>query len=181
MNGRDGQSVTTITERGISNNSSGIYVRTYKVDHEGIKQDLISETFVSDGKDGKDGTSVEIDHTEEIDNDLKIYFTNGKSLFLPKTKVVETNTSASTEISQLKDLVGVFIGDSITEVNLRTEKNYHQFIADRTGLKNINLGHSGTGYQDRKNAFTEIKEAPDFITVFLGTNDYGLVGGKLES
>ncbi|WP_347130937.1 SGNH/GDSL hydrolase family protein [Staphylococcus capitis] len=178
LNGRDGQSVTTITERGISNNSSGIYVRTYKVDHEGIKQDLISETFVSDGKDGKDGTSVEIDHTEEIDNDLKIYFTNGKSLFLPKTKVVETNTSASTEISQLKDLVGVFIGDSITEVNLRTEKNYHQFIADRTGLKNINLGHSGTGYQDRKNAFTEIKEAPDFITVFLGTNDYGLVGGK---
>lgn len=178
LNGRDGQSVTTITEREISNNSSGIYVRTYKVDHEGIKQDLISETFVSDGKDGKDGTSVEIDHTEEIDNDLKIYFTNGKSLFLPKTKVVETNTSASTEISQLKDLVGVFIGDSITEVNLRTEKNYHQFIADRTGLKNINLGHSGTGYQDRKNAFTEIKEAPDFITVFLGTNDYGLVGGK---
>lgn len=178
LNGRDGQSVTTITERGISNNSSGIYVRTYKVDHEGIKQDLISETFVSDGKDGKDGTSVEIDHTEEIDNDLKIYFTNGKSLFLTKTKVVETNTSASTEISQLKDLVGVFIGDSITEVNLRTEKNYHQFIADRTGLKNINLGHSGTGYQDRKNAFTEIKEAPDFITVFLGTNDYGLVGGK---
>lgn len=178
LNGRDGQSVTTITERGISNNSSGIYVRTYKVDHEGIKQDLISETFVSDGKDGKDGTSVEIDHTEEIDNDLKIYFTNGKSLFLPKTKVVETNTSASTEISQLKDLVGVFIGDSITEVNLRTEKNYHQFIANRTGLKNINLGHSGTGYQDRKNAFTEIKEAPDFITVFLGTNDYGLVGGK---
>lgn len=178
LNGRDGQSVTTITERGISNNSSGIYVRTYKVDHEGIKQDLISETFVSDGKDGKDGTSVEIDHTEEIDNDLKIYFTNGKSLFLPKTKVVETNTSASTEISQLKDLVGVFIGDSIAEVNLRTEKNYHQFIADRTGLKNINLGHSGTGYQDRKNAFTEIKEAPDFITVFLGTNDYGLVGGK---
>ncbi|NMK66361.1 SGNH/GDSL hydrolase family protein [Staphylococcus capitis] len=178
LNGRDGQSVTTITERGISNNSSGIYVRTYKVDLEGIKQDLISETFVSDGKDGKDGTSVEIDHTEEIDNDLKIYFTNGKSLFLPKTKVVETNTSASTEISQLKDLVGVFIGDSITEVNLRTEKNYHQFIADRTGLKNINLGHSGTGYQDRKNAFTEIKEAPDFITVFLGTNDYGLVGGK---
>lgn len=178
LNGRDGQSVTTITERGISNNSSGIYVRTYKVDHEGIKQDLISETFVSDGKDGKDGTSVEIDHTEEIDNDLKIYFTNGKSLFLPKTKVVETNTSASTEISQLKDLVGVFIGDSITEVNLRTEKNYHQFIADRTGLKNINLGHSCTGYQDRKNAFTEIKEAPDFITVFLGTNDYGLVGGK---
>lgn len=53
--GNDGQSVTTITERGISNNSSGIFVRTYKVDHEGIKQELISETFVSDGKDGIDG------------------------------------------------------------------------------------------------------------------------------
>ena len=176
--GQDGKSVTVTSERGKDDEGNSGIKFTFYHEIDGEKTQEIASSFIRDGKDGKDGTSVEIDHTEEIDNDLKIYFTNGKSLFLPKTKVVETNTSASTEISQLKDLVGVFIGDSITEVNLRTEKNYHQFIADRTGLKNINLGHSGTGYQDRKNAFTEIKEAPDFITVFLGTNDYGLVGGK---
>lgn len=176
--GQDGKSVTVTSERGKDDEGNDGIKFTFYHEIDGEKTQEIASSFIRDGKDGKDGTSVEIDHTEEIDNDLKIYFTNGKSLFLPKTKVVETNTSASTEVSQLKDLVGVFIGDSITEVNLRTEKNYHQFIADRTGLKNINLGHSGTGYQDRKNAFTEIKEAPDFITVFLGTNDYGLVGGK---
>ena len=55
MNGRDGQSTTTITERGTSDNRNGVFIRTYKVDHEGIKQDLISETFVSDGRDGSNG------------------------------------------------------------------------------------------------------------------------------
>ena len=85
MNGRDGQSVTTITERGISNNSNGIFVRTYKVDHEGIKQDLISETFVSDGKDGKDGKSFSFsDLTEEdfkkiLDYGIKNNYFNSKS------------------------------------------------------------------------------------------------------
>ncbi|PWZ83070.1 SGNH/GDSL hydrolase family protein, partial [Staphylococcus pseudintermedius] len=34
------------------------------------------------------------------------------------------------------------------------------------------------GYQDRKNVALQIKEQPDFICVFLGTNDYGLVGDK---
>lgn len=82
--------------------------------------------------------------------------------------------------SPLKNLTGVFIGDSITEVNFRTSKNYHQFIAERTGLNVINLGVSGTGYVDRLNAVDSITEQPDFISVFLGTNDYsGVTGSKL--
>lgn len=82
--------------------------------------------------------------------------------------------------SPLKNLTGVFIGDSITEVNFRTSKNYHQFIAERTGLNVINLGVSGTGYVDRINAVDSITEQPDFISVFLGTNDYsGVTGSKL--
>ncbi|WP_186311645.1 SGNH/GDSL hydrolase family protein [Staphylococcus saprophyticus] len=80
--------------------------------------------------------------------------------------------------SPLEGLTGVFIGDSITEVNARTRKNYHQFIADRNNMININLGHSGTGFQDRYNSVSEIKEQPDFVAVKMGTNDYGLVGGK---
>lgn len=82
------------------------------------------------------------------------------------------------KLSVLKGKTGVFVGDSITEKNFRTTTNYHEFIAARTGLKVINMGISGTGFQDRKNVALEIKEQPDFICVFLGTNDYGLVGDK---
>nr|DAG96496.1 MAG TPA: hydrolase [Herelleviridae sp.] len=92
---------------------------------------------------------------------------------------LKVNTSGNNILeSPLSGLTGVFIGDSITEVNARTRKNYHQFIADRNNMKNINLGHSGTGFQDRYNSVAEIKEQPDFISVKMGTNDYGLVGGK---
>lgn len=94
--------------------------------------------------------------------------------YLKQDKETEVN------YSPLKNLTGVFIGDSITEVNFRTSKNYHQFIAERTGLNVINLGVSGTGYVDRLNAVDSITEQPDFISVFLGTNDYsGITGSKL--
>lgn len=44
----------------------------------------------------------------------------------------------------------------------------------------VNLGISGTGYVDRLNAVDSITEQPDFISVFLGTNDYsGVTGSKL--
>ncbi|WRN11364.1 hypothetical protein UM570_03975 [Staphylococcus aureus] len=100
LNGRDGQSTTTITERGTSDNRNGVFIRTYKVDHEGIKQDLISETFVSDGRDGsngqdgkqgkngndgQDGHSVNVDHVEyDEDDNTVIHFTDGKSAIIKK-------------------------------------------------------------------------------------------------
>lgn len=97
-----------------------------------------------------------------------------------KNGLIENQTETEVNYSPLKNLTGVFIGDSITEVNFRTSKNYHQFIAERTGLNVINLGVSGTGYVDRINAVDSITEQPDFISVFLGTNDYsGVTGSKL--
>lgn len=97
-----------------------------------------------------------------------------------KNGLIKNQTETEVKYSPLKNLTGVFIGDSITEVNFRTSKNYHQFIAERTGLNVINLGVSGTGYVDRINAVDSITEQPDFISVFLGTNDYsGVTGSKL--
>lgn len=97
-----------------------------------------------------------------------------------KNGLIKNQTETEVNYSPLKNLTGVFIGDSITEVNFRTSKNYHQFIAERTGLNVINLGVSGTGYVDRINAVDSITEQPDFISVFLGTNDYsGVTGSKL--
>lgn len=97
-----------------------------------------------------------------------------------KNGLIKNQTETEVNYSPLKNLTGVFIGDSITEVNFRTSKNYHQFIAERTGLNVINLGVSGTGYVDRINAVDSIAEQPDFIAVFLGTNDYsGVTGSKI--
>lgn len=93
LNGKDGQSVTTITERGTNNERDGVFVRTYTVNSEGTQQDLISETFIVDGKDGingedgVDGTSVGILNIETDNADNKIVkFSDGNTLIIPKGK-----------------------------------------------------------------------------------------------
>ncbi|WP_186363338.1 SdrD B-like domain-containing protein, partial [Staphylococcus hominis] len=54
-NGKDGQSVTTVTERGTKGDQTGSYIRTYYINADGSRGDLISESFVADGKDGENG------------------------------------------------------------------------------------------------------------------------------
>lgn len=76
--------------------------------------------------------------------------------------------------SRLTNKVWVGVGDSITEKNFRTLKNYHDFIRERvTNLSFSNYGKSGTGYFDRSNVADTITEVePDIISVFWGTNDW---------
>jgi len=76
--------------------------------------------------------------------------------------------------SRLANKVWVGVGDSITEHNFRTNKNYHDYIRDRvTNLSFSNYGKSGSGYFDRFNVADTITEIePDLITVFWGTNDW---------
>jgi lysophospholipase L1-like esterase len=76
------------------------------------------------------------------------------------------------------------IGDSITEHNFRTNKNYHDYIKDKIGCTVNNYGISGTGYftpstSGGTNAIYQriSTMAPaELITVFAGTNDWGEVG-----
>jgi len=70
------------------------------------------------------------------------------------------------------------LGDSLTESNSRTTKHYFDYIAEKTGIKTINLGVSGTGYMRRKDvnrAFyqrvSDIPENADVITIFGSGND----------
>ena len=70
------------------------------------------------------------------------------------------------------------LGDSLTESNSRTTKHYFDYIAEKTGIKTINLGVSGTGYMRRKDvnrAFyqrvSDIPEDADVITIFGSGND----------
>ena len=81
----------------------------------------------------------------------------------------------------LKGKKWVVVGDSLTEVNSRTTKNYHKYIADETGGEVINMGVSGTGYKrndEYGSAFYQrIKNIPtdvDIVTIFGSGNDLSL-------
>ena len=74
----------------------------------------------------------------------------------------------------------VALGDSITERNSKTLKNYHDYIAENTGIEVVNMGVSGTGYksyEDTTQAFYQrILNVPtdaDVITIFGSGNDCG--------
>nr|WP_309098603.1 SGNH/GDSL hydrolase family protein [Fredinandcohnia onubensis] len=79
------------------------------------------------------------------------------------------------------------IGDSITEHNFRTSKNYHNYIAEKIGCTVINEGHSGTGWRtpNREGSLPIYKRISgytldcDLITVYAGTNDWGQSGISL--
>ena len=75
----------------------------------------------------------------------------------------------------------VAIGDSLTEVNSRTTKNYLAYIAEKTGISVVNMGVSGTGYRreyDTNKAFyqraSSIPTDADVITIFGSFNDMGV-------
>lgn len=74
------------------------------------------------------------------------------------------------------------VGDSLTEHNSRALKNYHDFIAEETGITVLNYGSSGTGYAKDKNTnsafFQRINSIPtdvDVITIFGSGNDLGFL------
>lgn len=76
------------------------------------------------------------------------------------------------------------IGDSITEHNAKTNKNYHDYIAAKIGCKVNNYGISGTGWRTPNstntqpaiyNRISSLAANADLITVFAGTNDWGEV------
>lgn len=81
------------------------------------------------------------------------------------------------QTSVLKNKTWIAIGDSITEKNMRANKNYHDYIKeDVGGMTVFNRGVSGSGFHDRMNvADTLTQQNPDYITIFWGTNDFGLV------
>lgn len=87
-------------------------------------------------------------------------------------KVVDDKVVSSI-VSPLKEKKWVVIGDSITEVNFRTNKNYHAYVSDNVGGMTVyNYGQSGSGYYGRFNVASTVTQDPDYVTVFFGTNDW---------
>jgi hypothetical protein len=72
------------------------------------------------------------------------------------------------------------VGDSLTEVNKKTSKNYCDYIAEVTGIEIVNMGVGGSGYMrkyDTNEAFyNRVANVPtdsDVVTIFGSLNDLG--------
>ncbi|ASR89208.1 SGNH/GDSL hydrolase family protein [Alcaligenes faecalis] len=99
-----------------------------------------------------------------------VSFFGGKKL----ADAVYAQESVLTFPARARGKLWVAVGDSITEKNFRTNKNYHDYIAEAfSGLVVENRGISGSGFYDRYSVADVITSTPDLITVFLGTNDWG--------
>jgi len=80
------------------------------------------------------------------------------------------------------------VGDSISEWNFRTNKNYHDYISDIINCFVYNYGVSGTGWRTPNSAGTGrpiherigiMDPSLDLITVFAGINDWIQTGMPL--
>ena len=72
------------------------------------------------------------------------------------------------------------VGDSLTEINSRSSKFYHEYIADELGFEVTNMGVGGTGYKrkdDSNSAFYQrilnIPTDTNVVTIFGSFNDLG--------
>ena len=70
----------------------------------------------------------------------------------------------------------VVVGDSLTEINSRSLKFYHQYVADDLGITVHNMGQSGTGYKRSNPFYDRVSNIPtdaDVVTIFGSFNDLG--------
>lgn len=106
-----------------------------------------------------------------------------EAIHIVKIKGIKVAEMPENTINPLYNLKWAVIGDSITEKNFRTNKNYHEYVAESVGGMTIyNYGISGTAWTGRTLVPAAIKDQvingqiqePDLFTVFLGTNDFGV-------
>jgi lysophospholipase L1-like esterase len=90
-------------------------------------------------------------------------------------------TSESPTTKSYAGLKWTVVGDSLTEKNLRTTLNYHDYVAEELGFTVVNMGSSGTGYkkeeENNKAFYQRIVNIPtdtDVVTIFGSGNDWGL-------
>ena len=143
------------------NSDTEKYIR-YTIDKADIGTNMMCENYLpSFYVNGGYGKSV----IELLDNIKK-----------PIIDLIQNNTNTN----KLKDKVWNCLGDSITEHNGATTKNYHDFIKEWTSCKVNNYGISGTGYTETtstpNNRFIQrvssMDSRADIITVFGGINDF---------
>lgn len=135
------------------------HVKTKNFDSENIETDVFTAPSDSDA-------------------DADISDVNGNVLARFKDGNLYTKNFDSTLIRNLTGKKWVCLGDSLTEHNQRTTLNYHDYIAQETGITVHNLGHSGCGYakiggngQNFVNQADNIPDDVSVITIFGSGND----------
>lgn len=92
-----------------------------------------------------------------------------------RVKELEDKVRSINSVSPLIGLKWAVIGDSITEKNFRTNKNYHDYVSEMVGgMTVLNYGASGHTWGNRSGVPNTIPLDVDIVTVFLGTNDFGI-------
>lgn len=117
-----------------------------------------------------------------IDSDIS---TTILEVYTPVTVSIQPSININS-----KPLAGkkwVVVGDSLTEANRRATKNYHDYVAEETGVSVVNMGRSGTGYkksEDENLAFyqriLDIPSDADIVTIFGSGNDLSLTLGTVD-
>lgn len=142
-------------------------------------------------------TCKRTDEVDSFDNSRTLIVTKGStilqaykydtyidSLFGYQLKDNTIENKGTIAESPLKGLKWVALGDSLTEKNIRTTKNYHDYIADETGVVVVNMGVGGSGYKKRegenKAFYQRVLNTPldaDIVTIFGSGNDLSLTLG----
>lgn len=108
----------------------------------------------------------------------KTLYISKKQIDAQKIKVsgIDGMHIAASTLNKLTGKRWIAIGDSLTEKNFRTNKNYHDYVSeDVGGMVVYNKGISGSGFHDRMDVADTLVEEADIITLMFGINDYSLV------
>ena len=104
----------------------------------------------------------------------------------PVLKKITSYTLAGSKFKKWSGKKWTVVGDSLTNVNFRSNKRYFDYISDDTGIEVLNMGISGTGYmkgKDNNTAFyqriTNINTGSDVVTIFGSGNDLSLTLGEV--
>ncbi len=115
-------------------------------------------------------------HSNERENIMLESGTIPTNTYVPYLSGLKLNNDCAPMI--WRNIKWAAIGDSLTEINVRTTMHYHDYIALKTGIDVINMGVSGTGYkctEDENKAFYQrILNVPtdaDVVTIFGSGND----------
>ena len=94
--------------------------------------------------------------------------------------ILTSNGYGVTNLFKWNDKIWTAVGDSLTEVNDKTSKNYCDYISEDTGIIVNNMGVSGSGYMRKHNTsqsfYNRITKVPinsDVVTIFGSLNDLG--------
>lgn len=145
-----------------------------------------NENFISGLNSGSSTLYITAEHVDipEGAKYVRLAKAAASSLGLMKVTIVYQPAAGATAKWQGKKWT--VVGDSLTAINLTTNKRYFDYIAEVTGITVVNMGDSGSGYmneQDQGTAFYQrILNVPtdsDVVTIFGSFNDgYTNLGTK---